>query len=47
MASLRYTFGKVRANRNNQDGGNWRDRQGGPGGGRGGPGGYPGGPGGF
>ncbi len=46
MASLRYTFGKVRANRNNQDGGNWRDRQGGPGGGRGGPGGYPGGPGG-
>lgn len=46
MASLRYTFGQVRAGRNNQDGGNWRDRQGGPGGGRGGPGGYPGGPGG-
>ncbi len=41
MASLRYTFGAVRAGRNNQDGGNWRDRQGGPGGGRGG---FPGGP---
>lgn len=44
MASLRYTFGAVRASRNNQQQeGNWRDR---PGGGRGGPGGFPGGPGG-